>query len=160
MQFLVAYSDFLPYSCSTFAVFKNTVTFPCIGDCDCKRRHIHMFSPLLLPPLLPYSHTSWHLLRQEGLIVFPLHRLTRFITPPFFNILHRCPCLQCLCTAAPPNRTLVCLRGLCTDLINFPWNNSHKQPFKHQIYLKAKWSGEHSTTRAQGTWFFSLWLSH
>lgn len=160
MQFLVDYSDCLPYSCSTFAVFKNTATFPCIGDCDCKRRHIHMFSPLLLPPLLPYSHTSWHLLRQEGLIVFPLHRLTRFITPPFFNILHRCPCLQCLCMAAPPNRTLFCLRGLCTDLINFPWNNSHKQHFKHQIYLKAKWSGEHSTTRAQGTWVFSLWLSH
>lgn len=161
IQFLVDYSNCLPYSCIAFAVFKNTVTFPCIGDCECKRRHIHMFSPLLLSPLLPYSPTSWHLLRQEGLIIFPLHRLTHFITPPFFKTLHCCLCLQCLCTAAPPNITLLCLRGLCTDLINFSWNDSHKQHFKHQIYLKAKWSGEHSTTRASGnTVFFSLWLSH
>lgn len=52
-------SDCLPYSCSTFTVFKNTAPFPCIGDCDCKsRRHIHMFSPVLLPPLLQYSPAS------------------------------------------------------------------------------------------------------
>lgn len=129
-----------------------------MGDCDCKRRHIRMFSPLLLPPLLLCSPTSWHLLRQAGLVISPLHRLTRFITPPFFKILHCVPCSQCLCTAALPNRAFLCLRGLCTDLINFSWNNSHNQHFKHQIYLKVKWSGEHSPTRAQGMCFFPLAL--
>lgn len=115
--------------------------------------------PSASPPLLPYSLTSWHLLRQEGLIIFLLHWLTHFITPPFFKILHCCPCLKCLCTAAPPNVTLCCLRGLCTDLTNFSWNDNHKQHFKHQIYLKVKWSGGHSRTRAWGTSFFPL-LSH
>lgn len=154
------YSDCLPYSCSTFTVLKNAATFPCIGDCDCKsRRHIHMFSPVLFPPLLQYSPTSWHLLRLEGLIFFPLHGLPQFITPPFFKIRHPCPCLQCLCTTAPSDITLFCLRCLCIDLINFPWNDNHKQHFKHQIYLKMKWSSEHSMTRAQGTCFYP-WLSH
>lgn len=82
------FSGLFLLSSITFAVFKNTVTFPCTGDCDCKRRHIHMFSPLLLPPLLPYSPTSWHLLRQEGLIfshftgqlISLLHHSSKFST--------------------------------------------------------------------------------
>lgn len=101
------FSGLFRLSAITFAVFKNTVTFPCTGDCDCKRRHIHMFSPLLFPPLLPYSPTSWHLLRQEGLIIFPLHRLTHFITLLFFKILPCCPCLQCLhCSTSKYNSPL------------------------------------------------------
>lgn len=149
------YSNCLPYSCITFALFKNTVTFPCILHRRLwmqKKTHPYVLpsaspsSASILPHILALAQTR----RSDN---FPTSQVNSF---HFSTILQNSPLLPM--SAAPPNITLLCLRGLCTDLINFPWNDSHKQHFKHQIYLKAKWSGEHSTTRARGTCFSLLAL--
>lgn len=158
IQILLNYSDCLPYSCSIFSLFMNAVTFPSMGDWMQEQKR----NPYVLPCAFPSSASVLPriltLAQTQRSDFFLLHMLVRFITPPFFKTHHPHLRLHYLCSTAPSNTTLLCLKWLCTDLINFPRHDNYKQHFKHQIYLKMKWSSEHSMTRAQETCFSCLAL--